>query len=144
MDPAEAARVGATARELIKVLVREAVALAAVGQARRERIRERAFKLPRRGREPVAWHHRELMWAPGRPVRRGAEPSKAEPLKWASAQLVRAPLAPESKAVHGTLWEGAVVARHSIQTRVVSGLRAKAELPVVLAARAAARAVELG
>lgn len=134
VDPAKAARAGATARE---------VGLEARAAERRERTREREVKVLRLGQELGAQLHLDFMEA-DRLARRVADLSKAGPFKWARAQVVRAALVARGlKAAHGILWEGAVVARRSIRTRADSGLRAKAHLRVVPVERAgAARAAE--
>lgn len=161
MDQAEAARAGATAlagqaadlvldpvtlRELVKVVVREAEALAAVGLARRGRTQEPEVKVLRLGLDLRGELHLDFMER-DRLARREADPSKAGPFKWALAQVVRAPVAlvvSVLKAAHGILWEGAVAARRSTRTQADSGLRARAQLRVVLEERAgAARAAEL-
>jgi hypothetical protein len=137
VDPVEAARVGATAAALVLVLEARAVEL-------RERTREREVKALRLGRELEAKPHPDFMEAER--LARRADLSKAAPFKWALARVARAELAlvaPELKAGPGTLWEGAVVARRSTRTRADSGLRAKAEVRVVLVEReGAARAAE--
>ena len=135
----------ATARELVKVLVREAAALAAAALARRGLTQEPEVKVLRLGWERRALRHRDSMEV-DRLARRAAGPSKAEPFKWALAQVERAAALEVSglKAAHGILWEGAVAARRLIRTRADSGLRAKAQLlavPVELVG--AARAAEL-
>jgi hypothetical protein len=138
VDPVEAARVGATAAALVLVLEARAVEL-------RERTREREVKVLRLGRELEAKPHLDFMGA-DRLARRAVDLSKAAPFKSALARVARAELAlvaPELKAGPGTLWEGAVVARRSTRTRADSGLRAKAEVRVVLVEReGAARAAE--
>jgi|HubBroStandDraft_1064217.scaffolds.fasta_scaffold08749_2 hypothetical protein len=147
VDPVEAARVGATAADLALVLgtARELVLEARAAELR-ERTREREVKVQRLGRELEAKPRLDFTEAE-RLAHPGADLSKAGPFKWVPAQVARAELAlvaPGLRAVHGILWEGAVVARRSIRTRADSGLKAKAQFLAVLVERAgAARAVEL-
>jgi hypothetical protein len=140
---AEAARVGATVRELGPEEERPEDLEAAAGLAAWERIRERVAKFLKVGLEPGAQAHPDFM-AADRLARRVAVLWKAAPSKWVALQVALVVAPQDPKAARGILWEGAVVVRRSIRTQVVSGLREKARLrPVLVERAAAARAASL-